>query len=1042
MPRPTGMVCGWLQCFPTVLYHPSIVICNIRAGKIANKKCSKNQEVSGKCAIFSENERRISGELSKMHGRRRVSEILFAFPLVEGKSLWYNIWTKIMKRLVTNMNDKIRIQGARENNLKNIDLTIPRDKLVVFTGLSGSGKSSLAFDTIYAEGQRRYVESLSSYARQFLGQMDKPDVDAIDGLSPAISIDQKTTSKNPRSTVGTVTEIYDYLRLLWARVGIPHCPKCGKEISRQTIDQIVDRIEALGMGTKFIVLSPVIRGKKGEHVKVFEDARKQGFARVRVDGILYDLTEQIKCEKNKKHHIDLVVDRLVLKEGLRRRLTDSIETACSHSGGLVTIELPATGEELSFSQNYACEDCGISLTELEPRMFSFNNPAGACPSCSGLGFRLVADPDLVIPDKSKSILEGAIQASGWQSARTDSIFRMYFEALAQKYHFSLSVPFSELPKEAVDVILYGTKGEKLKMTYNRGNGMGVLEQPFEGIMNNISRRYRETQSDAARKELEECMSTSPCPQCGGDRLSDIARAVTVGGIGIMDFCRMSIAKELEFIDNLHLEGNMATVADQILREIRARLKFLTDVGLSYLTLSRAAGTLSGGESQRIRLATQIGSSLMGVLYILDEPSIGLHQRDNDKLLATLKHLRDIGNTLIVVEHDEDTMRAADFIVDVGPGAGSRGGEIVEAGTLEKVIANPRSVTGQYLSGVKKIPVPAQRRTGNGNVLSVRGAAENNLKNVDVDIPLGTLTCVTGVSGSGKSSLVNEVLNKTLLGKLNHARVRPGACRCVEGMNHLDKVIDIDQSPIGRTPRSNPATYTGLFNDIRDLFASTNDAKMRGYGPGRFSFNVKGGRCEACSGDGLVKIEMHFLADVYVPCEVCRGARYNRETLEVQYKGKNISQVLDMTAEEALDFFENLPKIRRKVQTMVEVGLGYVKLGQSSTTLSGGEAQRVKLATELARAATGRTIYILDEPTTGLHAADVHKLIDVLQKLVDAGNTVLVIEHNLDVIKTADHIIDLGPEGGDGGGYVVASGTPEEVAQVEESYTGQYLKRYL
>ena len=940
------------------------------------------------------------------------------------------------------MNDKIRIQGARENNLKNIDLTIPRDKLVVFTGLSGSGKSSLAFDTIYAEGQRRYVESLSSYARQFLGQMDKPDVDAIEGLSPAISIDQKTTSKNPRSTVGTVTEIYDYLRLLWARVGVPHCPKCGKEISRQTIDQIVDRVEALGPGTKFIVLSPVIRGKKGEHVKVFEDARKQGFARVRVDGILYDLTEQIKCEKNKKHNIELVVDRLVLKEGLRRRLTDSIETACAHSGGLVTIELPTIGEELTFSQNYACEDCGVSLPELEPRMFSFNNPAGACPSCTGLGFQLVADADLVIPDKTKSILDGAIQASGWSSARTDSIFRMYFEALAQKYHFSLTVPFEQLPAEAVDVILYGTKGEKLKMTYNRGNGMGTLEQPFEGILNNISRRFRETQSDSARKELEECMSSAPCPQCGGDRLSDIARAVTVGGIGIMDFCRMSIAQELEFIDGLHLEGNMAAVAEQILREIRGRLNFLMDVGLSYLTLSRSAATLSGGESQRIRLATQIGSSLMGVLYILDEPSIGLHQRDNDKLLATLKHLRDIGNTLIVVEHDEDTMRAADFIVDVGPGAGSRGGEIVEAGTMEDIIANPRSITGQYLSGEKKIPVPTQRRTGNGNVLSIRGAAENNLKDVDVDIPLGTLTCVTGVSGSGKSSLVNEVLNKTLLGKLNHARTRPGACRCVDGLKHLDKVIDIDQSPIGRTPRSNPATYTSLFNDIRDLFASTNDAKIRGYGPGRFSFNVKGGRCEACSGDGLVKIEMHFLADVYVPCEVCKGARYNRETLEVQYKGKNISQVLDMTAEEALEFFENIPKIRKKVQTMVEVGLGYVKLGQSSTTLSGGEAQRVKLATELARAATGRTIYILDEPTTGLHAADVHKLIEVLQRLVDAGNTVLVIEHNLDVIKTADHIIDLGPEGGDGGGFVVATGTPEEVAQVEASYTGRYLKKYL
>ena len=940
------------------------------------------------------------------------------------------------------MNDHIRIQGARENNLKNVDLTIPRDKLVVFTGLSGSGKSSLAFDTIYAEGQRRYVESLSSYARQFLGQMDKPDVDSIDGLSPAISIDQKTTSKNPRSTVGTVTEIYDYLRLLWARVGVPHCPKCGKEIARQTIDQIVDRVESLGEGTRFIVLSPVVRGKKGEHQKVFEDARKQGFARVRVDGILYDLTEEIKPEKNKKHTIDLVVDRLVLKDGLRRRLTDSIETACAHSGGLVTIELPSTKEELSFSQNYACEDCGISLTELEPRMFSFNNPAGACSHCTGLGFQLVADEDLVIPDKSKSIFGGAIQASGWQSARTDSIFRMYFEALAQKYHFSLTVPVSELPREALDVILYGTGGEKLRMTYNRGNGMGVLEQPFEGILNNISRRYRETQSDSARKELEECMSTAPCPACHGDRLSDIARAVTVGGLGIMDFCRMSIGQELRFLNELHLEGNMALVAEQIVKEIKSRLQFLADVGLSYLTLSRASGTLSGGESQRIRLATQIGSSLMGVLYILDEPSIGLHQRDNDKLLGTLKQLRDLGNTLIVVEHDEDTMRAADFIVDVGPGAGSRGGEIVAAGTLNEILACERSMTGQYLSGAKKIPVPSARRQGNGQKLSIRGASENNLKDVDVEIPLGTLTCVTGVSGSGKSSLVNEVLNKTLLGRLNHARTRPGVCRCVEGIEHLDKVIDIDQSPIGRTPRSNPATYTGLFNDIRDLFASTNDAKIRGYGPGRFSFNVKGGRCEACSGDGLVKIEMHFLADVYVPCEVCKGARYNRETLEVQYKGKNISQVLNMTAEEAVDFFENLPKIRRKAQTLVEVGLGYVKLGQSSTTLSGGEAQRVKLATELARVSTGRTIYILDEPTTGLHAADVHKLIEVLQALVDAGNTVLVIEHNLDVIKTADHIIDLGPEGGDGGGYVVASGTPEEVASVEESYTGQYLKRYL
>ena len=940
------------------------------------------------------------------------------------------------------MNEYIKVRGARENNLKNVDLTIPRDKMVVFTGLSGSGKSSLAFDTIFAEGQRRYVESLSSYARQFLGQMDKPDVDAIDGLSPAISIDQKTTSKNPRSTVGTVTEVYDYLRLLWARVGIPHCPKCGKEIRRQTIDQIVDRIEALGEGTRFIVLSPIVREKKGEHQKVFADARKSGFARVRVDGILYDLNEEIVCEKNKKHSIELVVDRLVIRNGQRRRMTDSVETACTHSGGLVIIELPDKKEELSFSQNYACEDCGVSLSELEPRMFSFNNPSGACPDCTGLGFQLVADADLVIPDKSKSIFEGAIQANGWSSARTDSIFRMYFEALAKKYHFSLTDPVSTLSNDAMDVILYGTKGEKLRMTYNRGNGMGVLEQPFEGVLNNISRRYKETQSDFARKELEECMATAPCPRCGGNRLSEIARAVTVGGIGIMDFCSMSIRDELEFMENLHLEGNMAVVAAQIVKEIKARLRFLVDVGLQYLTLSRSAGTLSGGESQRIRLATQIGSSLMGVLYILDEPSIGLHQRDNDKLLQTLGRLRDLGNTLIVVEHDEDTMRYADFIVDVGPGAGSHGGEIVAAGTLEDILKEPRSITGQYLSGFKKIPVPSQRRKGNGNTLKVIGATENNLKDVDVEIPLGTLTCVTGVSGSGKSSLVEQVLNRTLLAKLNRARTRPGQCRAIEGISHLDKVIDIDQSPIGRTPRSNPATYTGLFNDIRDLFASTSDAKIRGYGPGRFSFNVKGGRCEACNGDGLVKIEMHFLSDVYVPCEVCRGQRYNRETLEVQYKGKNISQVLDMTAEEAVEFFENLPKIRHKAQTFVEVGLGYVKLGQSSTTLSGGEAQRVKLATELARASTGKTIYILDEPTTGLHAADVHKLIDVLQQLVDAGNTVLVIEHNLDVIKTADHIIDLGPEGGDLGGYIVAQGTPEEVAQVSGSYTGQYLKGYL
>jgi len=940
------------------------------------------------------------------------------------------------------MNDKIYIQGARENNLKNVELTIPRDKLVVFTGLSGSGKSSLAFDTLYAEGQRRYMESLSSYARQFLGQMEKPDVDVIEGLSPAISIDQKTTSKNPRSTVGTVTEIYDYLRLLWARVGIPHCPKCGKEIRRQTIDQIVDRVEQLPEGSRFVVLSPVIRGKKGEHIKVFEDARRAGFARVRVDGILYDLNEEISLEKNKKHNIELVVDRLVMREGQHRRLADSIETACARSGGLVTILLPDSGEELPFSQNYACEDCGISLTELEPRMFSFNNPAGACPHCTGLGFQLVADEELVIPDKTKSIFGGAIQASGWNSARTDSIFRMYFEALAQKYHFSLTAPVQELSKEALNVILRGTGGEKLRMTYNRGNGMGVLEQPFEGVLNNISRRYRETASDAVRKELEECMSTAPCPHCNGQRLSEIARAVTVGGIGIMDFCKLNVRDALKFIENLHLDGNMALIASQILREIASRLQFLMDVGLQYLTLSRSAGTLSGGESQRIRLATQIGSSLMGVLYILDEPSIGLHQRDNDKLLQTLKRLRDLGNTLIVVEHDEDTMRAADYIVDVGPGAGSHGGQIVAAGTLQDIINTPESITGQYMSGFKKIPVPSQRRKGNGHFLTVEGAAENNLKNIDVSIPLGTLTCVTGVSGSGKSSLVREILQKNLSCKLNHAKVRAGAFRRMAGLEHLDKVIDIDQSPIGRTPRSNPATYTGLFNDIRDLFASTNDAKLRGYGPGRFSFNVKGGRCEACNGDGLVKIEMHFLSDIYVPCEVCHGQRYNRETLEVLYKGKNISQVLDMRAEEALTFFENLPKIHRKIQTLCEVGLGYIKLGQSSTTLSGGEAQRVKLSAELARVSTGKTIYVLDEPTTGLHTADVHKLIEVLQQLVDAGNTVLVIEHNLDVVKSADHIIDLGPEGGDEGGYVVATGTPEEVAQVPESYTGQYLKRCL
>jgi len=940
------------------------------------------------------------------------------------------------------MRDEIQIRGARANNLQNIDISIPRDKLVVMTGLSGSGKSSLAFDTIYAEGQRRYVESLSSYARQFLGQMDKPEVDSIDGLSPAISIDQKTTSKNPRSTVGTVTEIYDYLRLLWARAGTPHCPKCGKEIHRQTVDQIVDQILSMEEGTRFLVLSPVIRGKKGEHLKVFEDARKSGYARVRADGNLYDLTETIELDRNKKHNIEVVVDRLVKRGDMTRRLTDSVETASALSGGLCLIHEMGSGRETMFSQNYACEDCGISMPELSPRMFSFNNPYGACPECSGLGTKLKADVSLVIPDPSLSILEGAIQCSGWNSVKNDSIARMYFEAMSKKYHFSLSEPFSSLSEEAKDVILYGTKGEKLQLYYERGNGRGVLEQPFEGVMNNLERRLRETQSDSVRKELEECMSNRPCPKCGGDRLSEIARAVTVGGLSIAEFCRLPVSEALTFAEQLKLEGSRAVIAEEILKEIRARLGFLKNVGLSYLTLARSAATLSGGESQRIRLATQIGSSLMGVLYILDEPSIGLHQRDNEKLLSTLKYLRDLGNTLIVVEHDEDTMRAADQIIDIGPGAGVHGGHVVAQGSIEDIMAEPRSLTGQYLSGVKKIPVPAQRRAGNGKTLKVCGCRENNLRNVDVEIPLGTFTCVTGVSGSGKSSLVNEIIYKKLAGTLNRARVRPGACDHFEGIQNLDKVIGIDQSPIGKTPRSNPATYTGLFNDIRDLFASTAEAKARGYGPGRFSFNVKGGRCEACCGDGLVKIEMHFLPDVYVPCDVCHGQRYNRETLEVTYKGKNIYEVLDMTADEALVFFENLPRLRDKVQTIVQVGLGYVKLGQSSTTLSGGEAQRVKLATELSRRSTGSTMYILDEPTTGLHMADVHKLIEVLQALVEAGNTVLVIEHNLDVIKTADYLIDLGPEGGSGGGQIVATGTPEEVAQNEASYTGSYLKKVL
>ena len=940
------------------------------------------------------------------------------------------------------MPSKIFVKGARENNLKNIDVEIPRDALTVITGLSGSGKSSLAFDTIYAEGQRRYVESLSSYARMFLGQKEKPDVDYIEGLSPAISIDQKTTSQNPRSTVGTVTEVYDYLRLLWARVGTPHCPNCGKEIRQQSIDQIIDQLMALGEGTRVQIMAPVIRGKKGEHVKIFEDARRSGYVRVRADGNMYDLSEEISLEKNRKHNIEVVVDRLILRPDVVHRLTDSCETAAALSGGIILANILPDDRDILFSQNYACEDCGISIEELTPRMFSFNNPFGACPTCTGLGTQLKVDPELVIPNKSVSLLDGAICASGWNNVRGDGISRMYFEALSKKYHFSLRDPVEKLSKEVMDVILYGTKGEKLELQYDQPRGKGVLYQAFEGIIPNLERRYKETQSDGVREELESCMSECPCPACGGKRLRRESLAVTVGGLSISDYCEKSVVDALDFVDKLTLTEQQMRIGERILKEIKNRLGFLRSVGLEYLTLSRASATLSGGEAQRIRLATQIGSSLMGVLYILDEPSIGLHQRDNDKLLATLKRLRDLGNTLIVVEHDEDTIRAADYIVDVGPGAGVHGGQIMAQGTLQDIMNAPDSITGQYLSGKRRIAVPAQRRAGNGNFLRVFGCRENNLRNVDVSIPLGTLTCVTGVSGSGKSSLVNEIISKKLSATLNRARVRPGRHDRFEGIENLDKAIVIDQSPIGRTPRSNPATYTGLFADIRDLFAATADAKARGYGPGRFSFNVKGGRCEACSGDGLVKIEMHFLPDVYVPCDVCRGARYNRETLEVRYRGKSIADVLEMTADEALGFFENLPRIRDKVATLVEVGLGYVKLGQSSTTLSGGEAQRVKLATELARRATGRTMYILDEPTTGLHMYDVQKLLDVLQKLVDAGNTVLVIEHNLDVIKCADHIIDLGPEGGDGGGTIVATGTPEDIAACPASFTGQYLKKML
>ena len=940
------------------------------------------------------------------------------------------------------LHNSIYIKGARENNLKNIDVEIPRDKLVVVTGLSGSGKSSLAFDTIYAEGQRRYVESLSSYARMFLGQMDKPDVDYIDGLSPAISIDQKTTSKNPRSTVGTVTEVYDYLRLLWARVGVPHCPKCGKEIKQQTIDQIVDRIMELPQGTKIQILAPVIRSKKGEHVKVLEDAKKSGYVRARVDGAVYDLAEEIKLEKNKKHNIEIIVDRLVIKPDITRRLTDSAETALSLAGGLMYVDLPGGGEQLTFSQNYACDDCGISIEELTPRLFSFNSPHGACPKCTGLGVQMLIDPELIMPNPNLSIMDGGLTASGWNNVRGDSISRMYFDALAKRYHFKLTDPIKELPKEAIDAILYGTKGEALQLRYEKNEGFGVIKREFEGIVNNLERRYRETQSPAMRADIEECMSEVNCPECNGRRLKKTALAVTVGGMNIAEFTELSIFKTLEFIDGLELNEKDAMIAERIIKEIKARLGFLVSVGLGYLSLSRSAATLSGGESQRIRLATQIGSSLMGVLYILDEPSIGLHQRDNEKLLATLKQLRDLGNTLIVVEHDEDTMRAADWIVDVGPGAGVNGGRIVAAGTAEDICACPESITGQYLSGKKFIPVPDKRRAGNGRSLIIRGACENNLKNIDVEIPLGELVVVTGVSGSGKSSLINEILYKSLAAEKNRVKVRPGMCAGIEGMENVDKVIALDQSPIGRTPRSNPATYTGVFNDIRDLFASTQDAKLRGYGQGRFSFNVKGGRCEACSGDGLIKVEMHFLPDVYVPCDVCGGKRYNRETLEVKYKGKNIADVLDMTVEEACAFFENQPKILNKIRTLYDVGLGYVKLGQSSTTLSGGEAQRVKLAAELSKRSTGSTVYVLDEPTTGLHIADVHRLINILDKFVEAGNTVVVIEHNLDVIKVADRIIDLGPEGGDMGGELVFSGTPEECAECERSYTGQFLKPLL
>ena len=936
--------------------------------------------------------------------------------------------------------DKIVVHGAREHNLKNIDVTIPRDKLVVLTGLSGSGKSSLAFDTIYAEGQRRYVESLSSYARMFLGQMEKPDVDMIDGLSPAISIDQKTSSKNPRSTVGTVTEIYDYLRLLYARIGIPHCPICGREIKQQTVDQIVDRVLALPERTKIQVLAPVVRGRKGEHVKEFEAARRSGFVRARVDGLVYDLNEKISLEKNKKHTIEIIVDRLVIKADIRSRLADSIETASGLTGGIVIINV-IDGEDITFSQNYACPEHGVSVEELTPRMFSFNNPFGACKKCTGLGVFMKIDPELILPDKRLSINKGGLKASGW-AMEGSTIAAMYMKGLSQHYGFSLDTPIGELPEEIIDILLYGTKGEKIKLRRESEYGSGTYSAPFEGIINNLERRFRETSSSWVKEEIETYMSAVPCDACHGQRLSPESLAVTVGGINISAFCDKSVTEALEFVESLELTDRENLIAAPILKEIKSRLGFLQSVGLEYLTLSRSSGTLSGGESQRIRLATQIGSSLMGVLYILDEPSIGLHQRDNHKLLNTLKNLRDLGNTVIVVEHDEDTMRESDFLVDIGPGAGVHGGQVIFAGPPQEIEQCEASLTGQYLSGKRKVEVPQNRRKGNGKFLEIRGATQNNLKNINVKIPLGEFVCVTGVSGSGKSSLINEILYKKLAAELNRAHAHPGKHKEIRGLEHLDKVIQIDQSPIGRTPRSNPATYTGLFNDIRELFASTQDAKMRGFNASRFSFNVKGGRCEACQGDGIIRIEMHFLPDVYVPCDVCKGHRYNRETLEVKYKGKSIYDVLEMTVEEALDFFRDIPKLARKLQTIYDVGLGYVKVGQPATTLSGGEAQRVKLATELSRRSTGRTIYILDEPTTGLHIADVHKLIDVLQRLVDGGNTVVVIEHNLDLIKTADHIIDLGPEGGNRGGTIVAQGTPEQVAQVPESYTGQYLKPLL